>query len=114
VQTLRLNAREARAEEIDLGVVDELAELIVNGHVVGTLWKYPYRASVSGLLHAGDNQIEVRVTNLWVNRLIGDAQPGATPVTHITDKAYLPEAPLRDSGLSGPMRLLKVQPINAR
>lgn len=114
VQTLRLNAREARAEEMDLGVVDELAELIVNGHVVGTLWKYPYRARIAGLLHAGDNKIEVRVTNLWVNRLIGDAQPGATSATHITDKAYLPEAPLRDSGLSGPVRLLKVKPANAR
>jgi hypothetical protein len=113
VQTLRLKASEANAEELDLGVVDDLAELIVNGQNVGTLWKYPYRAKVQGLLHAGDNRIEVRVTNLWVNRLIGDAQPGATPVTHITDKAYLADAPLRDSGLSGPVRLLRVQP-NAR
>jgi alpha-L-rhamnosidase len=105
-QSFQLSARAARADVIDLGVVNDIAEVVVNGHEVGTLWKYPYRARVSGLLHAGRNTITIKVTNLWVNRLIGDAQAGVQPVTHISDKAYLPDAPLRDSGLSGPVTLL--------
>lgn len=38
------------------------------------MWLPPFRADVTPFLHAGSNQLEVRVTNLWVNRLIGDEQ----------------------------------------
>jgi hypothetical protein len=46
------------------------------------------------------------VANLWVNRLIGDQQPGAQKVTFTTIATYTPKAPLRLSGLVGPVRLL--------
>ena len=54
---------------------------------------------------SGNNTIEVRVANLWVNRLIGDKQPGTTPVAFVTIPTYRPDAALRPSGLIGPVSL---------
>ena len=92
---------------LDLGEVDDVAEVFVNGHSAGTVWRGPYRLDISRWVHAGLNNLEVRVTNLWVNRLIGDTQPGETKITYTTDKTYKPDAPLRPSGLLGPVRLLQ-------
>ena len=66
---------------LDLGEVAELADVAVNGRTLRTLWKPPYRLDITGALHPGANRITLRVTDLWVNRLIGDAQPGAHPIT---------------------------------
>lgn len=57
---------------LDLGRVEVLAEVWVNGKYVTTCWAPPYCADMQHLLHKGDNTLEIRVTNLWVNRLIGD------------------------------------------
>ncbi len=64
----------AKASEmlVDLGQVDVIAEVRVNGKNCGIAWKTPYRVEVSDALKAGENRIEVTVANLWVNRLIGD------------------------------------------
>jgi hypothetical protein len=94
---------------LDLGRVGDVAEVLVNGKVVGTAWKAPYRLEIGGALQRGTNQLEVRVANLWVNRLIGDALPGATKVAAAIAPTYLPTAPLRPSGLMGPVRLLEVR-----
>ena len=55
----------------------------------------------------GANTIEVKVANLWVNRLVGDAQPGAKPITWTAMPTYRADAPLRPSGLIGPVKLEK-------
>lgn len=57
---------------LDLGRVADLAEVILNGADLGVLWRPPYRLDVTEHLQA-ENQLEVRVVNRWVNRLIGDA-----------------------------------------
>jgi hypothetical protein len=57
---------------LDLGRVADLAEITLNGAELGVLWKPPYRLDVTGHLLT-DNDLEVRVINRWVNRLIGDA-----------------------------------------
>lgn len=57
---------------VDLGQVDVIAEVRVNGKNCGIAWKAPYRVKVSDALKSGENLIEVTVANLWVNRLIGD------------------------------------------
>jgi hypothetical protein len=57
---------------LDLGRVEILAEILVNGRPVPVVWKEPYRADLTDLVHAGANTLEIRVTNLWTNRLIGD------------------------------------------
>lgn len=65
---------EGNSIELDLGDVQILAEVILNGKNLGILWKPPYKADVSGVLREKDNQLEIRVTNLWANRMIGDEQ----------------------------------------
>ena len=91
---------------IDLGEVRELAEVWVNGKPAGTAWHAPYRVDVSAVAKPGANQLEIRVANLWVNRLIGDAQPGAQKITWTALPTYRADAPLRRSGLIGPVRVL--------
>ncbi|MCA1480979.1 glycosylhydrolase-like jelly roll fold domain-containing protein, partial [Bradyrhizobium sp. NBAIM08] len=66
---------------IGLGSVGDVAEVHVNGHLVGTAWHAPWRIDAGLVAKPGRNRIEVKVANLWVNRLIGDAQPGAQKVT---------------------------------
>src|SRR5262249_54441915 len=63
-----------RALYLDLGRVKNFAEVRLNGRKLDTLWKAPFRLEVSGLVRPGANHLEIRVTNLWPNRLIGDAQ----------------------------------------
>jgi hypothetical protein len=91
---------------LDLGEVRELAEVIINGTSAGIAWKPPYKLDVTKFVRPGVNKLEVKVTNLWVNRLIGDAQPGAKPITFTTLKTYNANAPLRPSGLMGPVVLV--------
>ncbi len=57
---------------LDLGQVKNIAEVTVNGRDLGVWWKPPFCADVTGALRPGDNRIEIKVTNLWPNRLIGD------------------------------------------
>jgi hypothetical protein len=92
---------------LDLGTIGDVAEVFVNGESAGIAWFPPYRVEVTGLVERGSNDLEVRVANLWVNRLIGDKQSGATPVTFTAAPTYEPDAPLRSSGLMGPVQLVK-------
>ncbi len=91
---------------IDLGDVRELAEVRVNGVSVGTAWHAPFRLDIAKAVRSGRNRLEVSVANLWVNRLIGDAQPGAKKITWTALPTYKADAPLRRSGLIGPVTLL--------
>ncbi len=60
--------------ELDLGRVEVLAQVIVNGRDLGVAWSKPYRVDVTDAVKASDNALEIRVTNLWPNRLIGDEE----------------------------------------
>jgi hypothetical protein len=57
---------------LDLGDVQVIAEVTLNGKRFKTLWKPPFRLDISDVAQSGENSLEVKVTNLWVNRLIGD------------------------------------------
>ncbi len=92
---------------LDLGQVKNLAEVSVNGKPLGIVWKTPFRVDMTGVLRPGANTLQVKVTNLWVNRLIGDAQPGAKKYTYTTQPFYRANSPLLPSGLLGPVQILR-------
>jgi hypothetical protein len=92
---------------IDLGDVKNLAQVTVNGKVLATVWKRPFEVNVTGALHAGSNTVEVAVTNLWVNRIVGDQQPDAKDKLTFTPMPfYRANSPLLPSGLLGPVRIV--------
>jgi hypothetical protein len=91
---------------LDLGDVNNLAEVTVNGKNLGVVWHAPYRVNVTGVLKPGANMLEIKVVNSWVNRLIGDQQPGATKYTMADVKPYKANSKLLPSGLIGPVRVM--------
>lgn len=114
---------------LDLGVVKNFATVKLNGEDLGILWKAPFRVDVSKAIKPGTNRLEVKVTNLWPNRLIGDEQLPADAewngdhlkgwpewlakgkprtsgrVTFATWRFYKKDSPLLESGLVGPVSL---------
>ncbi len=94
---------------LDLGNVQELATIKVNGKEVRTCWIAPYRVDITAYVKEGENLLEVDVTNLWCNRLIGDGKlPKEERRTCTTvTKFDAPDAEqyLRVSGLLGPVKL---------
>jgi hypothetical protein len=113
--------------ELDLGRVEVVAEVFLNGEHLGVLWKAPFSIELGSAARPGVNDLEVRVTNLWPNRLIGDeclpadyerdgalvrrwpawlvngeARPSER-VTFTTWKHWNADSPLLPSGLLGPV-----------
>ena len=94
---------------IDLGDVKNLAEVMVNGKSLGIVWKQPFRVDAGNALKPGENKLEIKVINLWVNRLIGDMQPGVTEkITFTSFQFYRADSKLQPSGLLGPVKVLSV------
>jgi len=92
---------------LDLGDVKNIAEVAVNGKPIGIVWKAPFRVDVTAALKPGPNSVEVKVTNLWVNRLVGDQQPDAAKkYTYTAMQFYRADSPLLPSGLLGPVELV--------
>ena len=127
---------------LDLGEVQNLAEVVLNGHNLGILWKQPFRVDVTGAIKNGSNELEIRVTNLWVNRLIGDAKkmpalgvtfaarngviskwpawvpqdapPADAPVSFATWRQWDGTEPLQRSGLIGPVTARAVKTVTLK
>jgi alpha-L-rhamnosidase/Concanavalin A-like lectin/glucanases superfamily/Glycosyl hydrolases family 2, sugar binding domain len=105
---------------LDLGAVESLAEIVVNGRRLPTLWKPPFVADVTEALRAGANSLGVAVTNTWWNRLLGDqVRPngftGAGPLQFkprlAFDDSRRLTGDLVPSGLMGPVQLHPTQRI---
>lgn len=135
IQTLRITKKELKQHTsiyLDLGRVENLAEVSINGSKPVLLWKAPYRINVTAWLKPGDNELKIAVTNLYPNRMIGDehlpekynydeyGRIRQFPVWYTnsepdTDrqrilfspwKHYTKEEPLLEAGLLGPVRLV--------
>jgi hypothetical protein len=94
---------------LDLGGVGDIAEVFLNGKPLGVLWKTPWRIDITDALRAGPNRLEIKVTNQWTNRLIGDLllpegkKILSSPVRPGPRGTAAP--PLPESGLLGPVTL---------
>jgi hypothetical protein len=121
---------------LDLGRVEVMSEVKLNGKDLGILWKSPYQVDVTAALQPGKNQLELKVVNLWINRLIGDenlpedsdrnknstlkswpewlqqGKPSPTGRISFTSwRLWKKGDPLSPSGLLGPVRLIPVEQV---
>lgn len=91
---------------LNLGKVESLAKIKLNGKEVNTLWCYPYRVNISDYLINGENKLEVELVNQWWNQLIGDEQPGAIRKTIVSARLFWKATDsLVPFGLLGPVTL---------
>jgi hypothetical protein len=124
--------------KLDLGKVEVMSEVKVNGKRLGILWKAPYCLDITEALKIGTNIIELKVVNLWVNRMIGDEQlpdssernksnggslvswpswitEGKSNPTErysfTTWKLWKKDSPLLESGLLGPVRIISEEHV---
>jgi len=102
---------------LDLGQVEQLAEVSVNDQPLGVLWKPPFRVDITDAVQPGANHVQVKVTNCWKNRILGDWKvPSDQKITWTLYPFYHDdkEAPLMESGLLGPVRLLSSQVLTLK
>ena len=97
---------------LDLGEVQNMAQVSLNGRDLGILWHAPFSVEVTDALREGDNELEIRVTNLWVNRMIGDEfEPDDVVWGEPARYGYAPGSPLIGSTMKEvPEWLEKNQP----
>jgi hypothetical protein len=98
---------------LDLGMVKDIARVSINGRESAVLWKPPYRVGVTGSLKPGLNRVEIRITNEWTNRLIGDrmVDPSKRVLAPSSGGAggFGSPATLSDSGLIGPVTVQSME-----
>jgi hypothetical protein len=119
---------------LDLGMVFIVADVTINGKHVAVSWMPPFNLDITNYLKAGDNQLEIAITNQWSNRLIGDERypandggyklegyrptgkmpqwfvnneprPKGERTTFTTAPFYDKNSPLMPSGLIGPVQI---------
>ena len=91
---------------LDLGSVRDVAEVRLNGRELGVVWTAPWRVGITGAAKPAANVLEVRITNLWPNRLIGDAALPAGKRVARTNVLLDKDRSLLPSGLLGPVWLM--------
>lgn len=90
---------------IDLGLVKDVAKISVNGIETGGVWTSPFQLDITKAIKAGDNQLDIKVVNTWVNRLLGDALiPVEKRETHPLVGPD-PKLGLESSGILGPVKI---------
>jgi len=91
---------------LDLGQVNMIAKVTLNGHYLRTLWCAPYRLDLGNAVIAGDNQLKIEITSTWFNRLAYDASLPEGQRKTWTINGPGKGSALRSSGLIGPVNLL--------
>jgi hypothetical protein len=96
---------------LDLGRVESMAEVTLNGRNMGWLWMSPSRVDITEIVKAGANTLEVKVINTWHNRLVGQKHEPAAFSAPNAFKPWLaedydPGKDLKPAGLLGPVQVL--------
>jgi len=104
---------------LELGSVAALAQVRVNGKDLGIVWTAPWKVELTGALKAGQNELEIEVTNPWANRMVGDAAlPSEQRITKSNMQyekgkrtlknfqGFSSTDMLQPSGLMGPVRMI--------
>jgi hypothetical protein len=119
-KSFTLTATEIKGKRLflNLGNVQEMASVKINGNQLQVIWSAPFKFDITSFVKEGTNQVEVEVVNMWPNRLIGDARlPVAERLTKTNiNKFDGPDGEkyLRESGLLGPVRISFVSQKNLR
>lgn len=124
---LELADKAERPLYLDLGKIKNIARILLNGKDLGVVWTAPWRIDISGVVKAKNNELTIEVANLWPNRLIGDEKKPFDGVanghwpewllknqprtsgryTFTSYQPYKADAPLFESGLIGPVTIVK-------
>lgn len=100
---------------LDLGEVDIISDVEINGKNLGTLWYSPFKVDVTSAVKPGANTIKAVVTNNWVNRIIGDLRnPDKKQYTYSNTQLYKADDVLQPSGLIGPVRIIPTASIQIK
>ncbi len=90
---------------LDLGQVDMIADVKVNGKQAGILWAPPYTLYIGDMVKAGENVLSIDVTSTWYNRLAYDANQPEEKRKTWTIAGPAANSPLHNSGLTGPVNI---------
>jgi hypothetical protein len=112
--SIQFDMLSAAAEDfwLNLGKVCEVGEVIFDGRYLGTAWTFPFRLKIpKKLLGKGPHKLQVKVTNVWNNRLVGDQfLDEKERVTRTNLRGiHKKDSPLIPSGLLGPVTLEPVE-----
>jgi hypothetical protein len=124
---------------LDLGRIGIMADVVLNGKSLGTLWKPPYRVDITDAVKSDNNVLEIRVVNLMINRMIGDEflpedsernddgtlkkwpqwledgkQSPSGRFTFTSWRLWKKDEPLQESGLLGPVTIRMVELISVK
>lgn len=94
---------------LELGRVEMIAQVKLNGELVDTRWTYPYEVDISRYLLSGDNELEVSVTSTWFNRLAFDAGLPEGERKTWTIEGPVAGAALKEYGLLGPVFISRAE-----
>ncbi len=101
--SFNLDKKEGIHYALDLGRVEVVAKVKLNGEDVGTRWTYPYRMEITDYLKSGENTVEIAVTGTWHNRLVYDANLPEKERKTWTINGPDPKSSLKEYGLLGPV-----------
>ena len=90
---------------LNLGKVEFIAKVSVNGEDVGTRWTSPYKLDVTDFLKQGVNRLRVEVTSTWFNRLVYDAGLDEKERKTWTIAGPAADMQLKEYGMLGPVYL---------
>lgn len=107
-KTFNWNNPETKELWLNFEEINNMAEVTLNGKPCGIIWTFPYRINISEALKKGENRLEIKVTNTWANRLMGDQNlPEKDRLTWTTAPYRLEGNPLLKAGLLGVVTIKK-------